>query len=284
MNTFDSATTPTFLAEHYDAVRFGIVLTPRSGAQWTRAVVDAEQRGYATLLLPDTLHTPSPLPVPAAAAAVTTQLRVRPNVLAAPLRTTGSSVREVAALQLLSDGRFELGLGTGRPEARGEAEKLGMPWGSAGERRQQLIDTATAVRFEVDPAPPIVIAANGPRMLATAATHADRILLAAAPDATEDELAHMVTTVTDDTDREVRFTLQLVGLGEQLPHWLSARLGYTPEKLRDAGAAGFLPSDPQLAVDILESRRARYGIDELIVPGELAEAFAPILDLALGRQ
>ncbi|MGS2808217.1 LLM class flavin-dependent oxidoreductase [Nocardia sp. MW-W600-9] len=264
-------------------MRFGIVLTPRSGAQWTRAVVDAEQQGYATVLLPDTLYTPSPLPALAAAAAVTTNLRLRPNVLAAPLRTTGSAVREVAALQLLSAGRFELGLGTGRPDAHVEAEKLGMPWGSAGERRQQLIDTATAVRAQVDPAPPIVIAANGPRMLATAAAHADRVLLAAAPDATEDELAHLVTTVTERTDRDVRFTLQLVGVGEQLPAWLSAGLGYTASELRDANAAGLLPSDPQAAMDILESRSARYGIDELIVPGELADAFAPTLELALSR-
>ncbi|WP_316573377.1 LLM class flavin-dependent oxidoreductase [Nocardia canadensis] len=265
-------------------MRFGIVLTPRSGAQWTRAVVDAEQRGYATVLLPDTLYTPSPLPALAAAAAVTTQLRLRPNVLAAPLRTIGATVREVTALQLLSDGRFELGLGTGRPDARGEAERLGMPWGSASERRQHLIDTATAIRAQVDPAPPLVIAANGPRMLATAAAHADRILLAAAPDATEDDLADMVAAIAEHTDRDVRCTLQLVGVGERLPHWLSARLGHTADKLRDAGAAGLLPSDPQAAVDILESRSARYGIDELIVPGELAEAFAPILDLALGRQ
>ncbi|MFD5176125.1 LLM class flavin-dependent oxidoreductase [Nocardia sp. NPDC058379] len=264
-------------------MRFGIVLTPSSGPQWTRAVVEAERQGYATVLLPDTLYTPSPLPALAAAAAVTTTLRLRPNVLAAPLRTLGSTVREVAALQLLSDGRFELGLGTGRPDARGEAEKLGMPWGSARERRQQLIDTVAAVRAQVDPAPPIVIAANGPRMLATAAANADRVLLAAAPDATEDELAAMVATVTEHTDRDVRFTLQLVGVGAQLPIWLSARLGYTASALRDAKAAGLLPSDPQAAVDILESRSARYGIDELIVPGELAESFAPTLELALSR-
>ncbi|MEV0061330.1 LLM class flavin-dependent oxidoreductase [Nocardia sp. NPDC050718] len=264
-------------------MRFGIVLTPSSGAQWTRAVVEAERQGYATVLLPDTLYTPSPLPALAAAAAVTTTLRLRPNVLAAPLRTLGSTVREVAALQLLSDGRFELGLGTGRPDARGEAVKLGMPWGSARERRQQLIDTVAAVRDRVDPAPPIVIAANGPRMLATAAANADRVLLAAAPDATEDELAAMVATVTAHTDRDVRFTLQLVGVGAQLPIWLSARLGYTASALRDANAAGLLPSDPQAAVDILESRSARYGIDELIVPGELAESFAPTLELALSR-
>lgn len=261
-------------------MRFGIILTPSSGAEWTRAVVDAERRGYTTVLLPDTLYTPSPLPALAAAAAVTRHLRLRPNVLADPLRTTGQTVRDVAALQLLSDGRFELGIGTGRPDARSEAERLGLPWASAGERRQHLIDTVSAVRAQVDPPPPVVIAANGPRMLATAAAHADRVLLAAAPDATEDELARMVGMVTEHTDRPIRFTLQLTGIGDRVPVWLSARLGLTADKLRAAHAAGLLPSDPQAAVEILESRGARYGIDEVIVPGELADAFAPVVALA----
>ncbi len=30
----------------------------------------------------------------------------------------------------------------------------------------------------------------------------------------------------------------------------------------------------------LESHRTRYGIDELIVPGDLADAFAPVMTLA----
>ncbi|MFC8386663.1 LLM class flavin-dependent oxidoreductase [Nocardia sp. NPDC057272] len=261
-------------------MRFGIVLVPRSGAEWTQAVTGAQAQGYGTLMLPDTLYTPSPLLALAAAAAVTETVRLRPNVLAAPFRSAATTVRETAALQLLSDGRFELGIGTGRPDARAEAERLGMPWGSAGERRHQLIDTITSVRAQVDPPPPVVIAASGPRMLTTAAEYADRILLAAAPDATEDDLAEMVGTVTAHTDREVRFTLQLVGIGDQLPIWLSTRLGHTPDKLRAAGAAGLLPSDPQAAVEILESRSERYGIDELIVPGELATAFAPVLERA----
>ncbi|WP_280343005.1 LLM class flavin-dependent oxidoreductase [Nocardia neocaledoniensis] len=61
-------------------MRFGIILTPSSGTEWTRAVVDAEQRGYSAVLLPDTLYTPSPLPALAAAAAVTRHLRLRPVV------------------------------------------------------------------------------------------------------------------------------------------------------------------------------------------------------------
>ncbi|MFB8001725.1 LLM class flavin-dependent oxidoreductase [Nocardia sp. NPDC056000] len=259
------------------SMNFGIVIPPRSGAEWARTARDAEQRGYGTLLLPDTLYTPSPFPALAAAAAVTTTLALRPNVIAAPLRTPMVTARETSALQLLSDGRFELGLGTGRPDAEREAEKLGVSWGSATERRQRLIETIEAVRTSVQPVPPIVIAAAGPRMLAVAADHADRIHLAVDPAATEQELAAIITTVRDRTSRPIPFSLQLVGIGDQLPFYVSRHLGITIEQLREAGAAALLPADPTDAAEMLEYYREKYGIDELLVPGELGAAFAPVL-------
>ncbi|QLY34102.1 LLM class flavin-dependent oxidoreductase [Nocardia huaxiensis] len=258
-------------------MNFGIVLAPRSGAEWVSAVQAAEQQGYGTVLLPDTLYTPSPFPALAAAAAVTSTLRLRPNVLASPMRTAAATVRETAALQLLSDGRFELGMGTGRPDAQAEAEKLGVTWGSAGERRRQLIETIEAVRAAVQPAPGIVIAASGPKMLATAAELADRVHLAVDPTATEDDLAQIVATVRDHTDRPIGFSLQAVAVGDQIPFYMSKYMGITIERLREANAAALLPGDPAEAAALLEQRREKYGIDELLVPGELAQAFAPIL-------
>ncbi|WP_233434490.1 LLM class flavin-dependent oxidoreductase [Nocardia yamanashiensis] len=259
------------------SMNFGLVTAPRSGSEWVRTAQDAEAQGYSVLLLPDTLYTPSPLPALAAAAAVTERIRLRPNVLAAPLRTPAATAREVSALQLLSDGRFELGLGSGRPDAAGEAEKLGVAWGSAGQRRQQLVDVIVAVRATVRPAPPIVLAASGPRMLATAAELADRIHLAVQPAATEQELAGIVATVRDHTDRPIAFSLQLVGIGEQLPYFMSKHLGVTIEQLRAADSAALLPADPGAAAELLEYRREKYGIDELLVPAELARPMAPVL-------
>ncbi|MEV6274354.1 LLM class flavin-dependent oxidoreductase [Nocardia sp. NPDC051832] len=258
-----------------ETMKFGIILVPRSGHEWVRATQDAERKGYRTILLPDTLYTPSPFPALAAAAAVTSTVRLRPNVLAVPLRHPGALMREVAALQLLSAGRFELGIGVGRPDAAAEAEKLGMPWDSAGRRRNQLLEIAAMVRTQIDPSPEIIVAANGSRMLADAAGIADRILLAAQPQATESELAEMVRIVRDNTDRDIRFTHQLVGFGDRLPHYLGAHLGLTAEGLRGSGAAGLL--DPATAVEVLDYRREKYGIDELIVPGEIARAFEPTL-------
>lgn len=259
------------------SMKFGIVIAPRSGSEWVRQVRRAEADGYGVVLLPDTLYTPSPFPALAAAAAVTSTLRLRPNVLAAPMRSAAATVRETAALQLLSEGRFELGIGTGRPDAEREAGKFGMPWGSAAERRRQLAEVIEAVRAEVRPVPPIVIAASGPRMLATAAGLADRVHLAVAPTATESDLADIVATVRDHTDRPMAFSLQLVAIGDTLPAFMSRYGGLTLEQLRAADSATLLPADPAAAAELLEHRRERLGVDELLVPGELADAFAPIL-------
>ncbi|MQY18025.1 LLM class flavin-dependent oxidoreductase [Nocardia macrotermitis] len=260
------------------SIRFGTMQAPGSAAAWLETARTAERQGYHTLLMPDTLRTASPFPALAAAAAVTTTLRVRPNVIAAPLRTAAVAVREIAALQQLSDGRFELGIGIGRPDAVQEAEKLGQPGGSASERRAHLIDIVTAVRAEVDPAPPVMIAASGPRMLAAAGRIADRVLPALQPTATEKDLAAIIATVRENADRPVAFTGQLIGIGDQLApppgNWQIP----TAAELRELGSVGLLPADPAEAAAVLEHRRDTYGIDEVIVPGALAEAFQPILD------
>ena len=62
---------------------------------------------------------------------MTTTLHVGSWVLAAPFRSPAVVVRETSALQLLSGGRFELGIGTGRPDAAREAALLGEAVGDA---------------------------------------------------------------------------------------------------------------------------------------------------------
>src|SRR4051794_251340 len=125
---------------------FGLVMTPRAGGRdWVDRARSAEQ-GWTSLLVPDTLWTASPFPALAAAAACTSELRLRTWVLAAPFRQPPAVVREVSALQLLSDGRFELGIGSGRPDAEREATRLGVAWGSAGDRIRQVEQAVFAVR------------------------------------------------------------------------------------------------------------------------------------------
>ncbi|MBJ8345952.1 LLM class flavin-dependent oxidoreductase [Antrihabitans sp. YC2-6] len=254
---------------------FAVIITPRGGKDWIAQVRRAEDQGFSAILLPDTMFTPSPFPALAAAAAVTSTIKLRPWVLSAPLRHRAATAREVSALQLLSDGRFELGIGAGRPGGDGEAAKLGMTWGTPGERRAKVAETVAAVRESVDPVPPVIVAASGPRLLADAAGYADRVSLAAPPAATEADLLPMADAVR--SVRELPITYQLVGIGDRLPYFTATKFGHTAAGLREAGAAGVLSADPDTAIAELYNLRDRLGIDELVVPGELADDFAQVL-------
>jgi alkanesulfonate monooxygenase SsuD/methylene tetrahydromethanopterin reductase-like flavin-dependent oxidoreductase (luciferase family) len=264
------------------SVRTAVVATPAApGQAWGELVQGLEAAGWGGLLVPDTLWTPSPFPALAAAAAATARMRLRTWVVAAPLRTPGALVREVSALQLLSGGRFELGVGPGRPDAQAEAERLGAPWGAAVERIQQVVAAVGAVRGQVAPVPAVAVAAGGNRMLQAAVdlvTGADdRIALAVGPLATTDELAQAADRVHTLAGRRVRLSHQITSIGNDIPGWL-ARGGLEAALLRDRGAAGWFPADdPDAVAAALTRRAAELGIDEVVVPAELAGAFTPVL-------
>ncbi len=263
-------------------ISFGLVLTPAgTGREWVETVRRVEQRGWTSLLMPDTLWTPSPFSTLAAAAAVTSRLRLRTWVIAAPLRSPAVVVREASTLQRLSDGRFELGIGSGRPDAQREAEQLGVPWGTAADRIVAVQQVITAVREKVRPAPQVVVTAAGPRMLAAAAASADRIGLALPPTATEADVRLAVERVRTAAPGRLGLSLQLSGLAGRLPDWLS-RSGLDPEALAAAGAVGMLTGDAEQMADTLRRRRDELGLDEVIVPGELADDFAPVISLLAG--
>src|SRR5258706_5690226 len=111
------------MADHADhPFRFGLVAaTAPDGAAWAGLARRAEELGFDVLLVPDTVRTLTPLPAAAAAAAATTRLRVGTFVLAAGIRTPQTIAWEASGLTVLTDGRFELGLGAGRPDAAHDA-------------------------------------------------------------------------------------------------------------------------------------------------------------------
>ena len=142
--------------------RFGIVGgRPETAVALTATARRLENLGYSVLLVPDTPHTLSPAIACAVAAAGTTTLHVGPHVLAAPNRTPGLVASETATLHTLTGGRYELGLGAGRPGAERDAAAFGMPFGSAAARIAQVDDTIAAVRH-LSPDTPIMVAGAGP--------------------------------------------------------------------------------------------------------------------------
>jgi alkanesulfonate monooxygenase SsuD/methylene tetrahydromethanopterin reductase-like flavin-dependent oxidoreductase (luciferase family) len=71
----------------------------------------AEELGYATFLVPDHVTAPlAPVAALAVAAAATTSIRIGSQVFCNDLRHPVILAKEAATLDLLSDGRFELGL------------------------------------------------------------------------------------------------------------------------------------------------------------------------------
>jgi probable F420-dependent oxidoreductase len=97
-----------------------------SGLTDRAALVDharsAESIGYSTLLIPDhLLDQLAPLPALAAVATATTRLRLGTFVLNNDLRHPAVLAQELATVDMLSDGRLEVGLGAGwnAPEYEG---------------------------------------------------------------------------------------------------------------------------------------------------------------------
>jgi alkanesulfonate monooxygenase SsuD/methylene tetrahydromethanopterin reductase-like flavin-dependent oxidoreductase (luciferase family) len=267
-------------------LQFAVVATPAGdGRGWARQAARLEADGWNALLVPDTLATASPFPALAAAAAVTERIRLRTWVLAAPLRTAAVTVREARALQELSDGRFEAGIGAGRPYAEQEAAKLGLPWPSPAERIEQVVATVTALRSEVRPVPPVAIAASGPRMTRAAvgalsaadASSEDRIVLAVPPTADESALAAVAAQLREAAGRPVPASLGVVAVGGQVSPGFLRWGGQDAAALAASDASGVLPPDPDEALAVLRGRAERFGIDELVVPADLAAAAAPLL-------
>src|SRR3984893_15793064 len=127
--------------------RFGVVEAHApSRTAWVTIARRVEQLGYATLLMPDrtSAGTLAPVPALAVAASVTTSLRVGSYVFCNGYRHPVLLAREAATLDLLSDGRFELGLGTGVSSS--EFEQMGMPFASPGARVSQLEETIQVMK------------------------------------------------------------------------------------------------------------------------------------------
>jgi probable F420-dependent oxidoreductase len=265
--------------------RFGLVAMPRPGTDWLELARRVETLGFDALLVPDNLDGTSAVVASAAAAAVTEDLTVGPYVLATPMRLPGLVAADAAALHQLSAGRVEMGLGTGRPDSRAEAERLGVPFGTPAERIAHLRTTISAVR-ERTPDIRVTVAASGPRMLALAGRTADVVALGASPLADEAELARMAAVVTDaagDRAGQVRLNVNLAAVGDDIPPWLAERTGLTVEKLVAAKAFGHLRGTPAEMADTLRRRRAATGISYLCAGADNAERLAPVVELLRGR-
>src|ERR1700712_4754288 len=110
------------------ALRFGVVAPITSDVPtWLDQLRGLADSGYSTILMPDVPQW-QPAPGPALAVAATiTDLRVGTWVYASPVRPAWSTAWEAHSLTVLTGGRFEMGIGTGRPGIEDELRELGLP-------------------------------------------------------------------------------------------------------------------------------------------------------------
>jgi probable F420-dependent oxidoreductase len=97
---------------------------------------EAEQYGYDTVFAADHLGIPAPFPLLVAAAEATQRLRVGTLVLNVPFWNPALLAREAATTDILTDGRLELGLGSGH--MKWEFDEAGVAWQGPSARAAAL--------------------------------------------------------------------------------------------------------------------------------------------------
>src|ERR1700722_14697390 len=103
------------------------------GRSWAEQARKVEDLGFSTLLMPDHFGDQlAPVPALTAAAAATTTLKVGALVFDNDYRHPLILAKEAATLDLLSDGRLELGLGAGW--MRSDYEESGIAYDRPGVR------------------------------------------------------------------------------------------------------------------------------------------------------
>ena len=279
--------------------RFGAVAGfGRTGQEWAAAARHIEQLGFSTLLCPDVTGMFAPFQALSAAAAATSTLRLGSYVLAAPLRTPGEVAWETASLDVLSGGRFELGVGAGRPAAEHDAARLGLPFGTPAERVSRIEQTLQAVRARYaasdeasrndaargvqQPRPPVLVAGTGPRMLHLAAREADILALGLPPQSTEDDLAAkagQVRAIAGDAFGRLELNLNIALVGDEIPPHAASWLGADPRELIRNGSIAVLVGSARQMADTLLRRRDRTAVSYISVNAQFADRFAPAIEL-----
>jgi probable F420-dependent oxidoreductase len=181
-------------------MRFGAVMTmaPAGTREWRDRVKRVDDLGFDVLLLPDHLGMMSPFPPLTSAAAVSDRLRLGVQVCNVCLWNPAMLARDAATVDLLSDGRLELGLGAGH--AQQEFLAAGIAYERPGRRIDMLEAMVPVLRDllcgrtvtvsrplpmtsctlglpQAQASVPIMVGGNGDRVLQIAATLAEIVSL-----------------------------------------------------------------------------------------------------------
>jgi probable F420-dependent oxidoreductase len=304
--------------------RFGVTApTVLSGPAWVERVRRIEQLGYAIVHVPDHFRDQlAPVPALTAAAMATTRLRVGSLVFSNDFRHPVVLAKEAATLDVLSGGRFELGLGSGW--LREEYDQAGISFDAPGTRIDRLTEAVGIVKGLLAgervtfagrhyaiaglegrprpvqrPHPPILIGGGGQRTLSLAAREASIVGLV--PRARRDGGG---LDRADFGEAAFRQKIEWVraAAGDRFEalelHALIQAVVVSGQRIAAAGqlAARFgvarelVVETPYVLVGTvdeicasLRERRARYGVSYLTVFDRDLEVFAPVVARLAGR-
>jgi probable F420-dependent oxidoreductase len=301
--------------------RFTIQLSkPASGGGpgWRDLARKVEDLGYSTLYVPDHFDDQwAPMLALTVAAEATTSLRVGPLVLDNDYRHPVVLAKEAATLDVLSDGRLELGIGAGW--MRSDYDQSGIAFDPPAVRIDRLVEsleimtsmwrTGTATHngthYNVTnamgtPTPtrstgvPLLIGGGSPRVLGVAALYAEIVSIVpslaagyigpeVAAEATAEKFHRRVQWVKDKAgDRFSEIELQ---------NWTaSVQVVDNGAEMTAQMARLFSMSEEELAesplvligsigeiIETLERRRDEYGFTNICVHEAELEAFAPVV-------
>jgi len=277
----------------------------------------AEEAGFSTLLVSDHFGDAlAPLPTLAVASQVSA-LRIGTLVLANDFRHPAAVAKEAATIDLLSEGRLELGLGTGW--LSDDYERSGIPLDPPATRVDRLEEAITVLKgiwsgedfsFSGDhyqvamaghpvpvqrPHPPLLMGGSGRRMLSIAGREADIVSITAtrgqdsrggygaAMLRSGDGLAERVAWVGEaasgrDIEPELNVLVHEVVVTDRRGE-AAARLGAGPGVPPESvlESPHVLVGSHDEIAETLIERRERFGISYIAVGADARDDLAPVV-------
>jgi len=263
--------------------RFGVVCPLTTDLRgWQDQVRRIAASGYSTLLVPDVPEwQPAPGPMLASAAGLA-EIRIGTWVYASPVRPAWTTAWEAHSLSVLSDGRFEMGIGLGRPGIEDQLRELGLPVVPRGERLAQVRETVAALRQLDGPDlhTPVVMAVRGPKSRALAAELADTVTVVAMPGDPGVEIAQIARDFR--ALRDVELALHVSVVGNTVAPFM-APPDTDPAALRAVDSLAVLPADPAAAIEEIQRRREEIGFSYFVFGAGSADTLAPVVAALAGQ-
>ena len=302
---------------HRRTFKFGAKATKAdSGKEWTELARQAEDLGYCSFQIDDHFGSQlAPMPAVMAAAAATSTIKVGPLVAGNDFRNPVALAKESATIDLLSDGRFILGVGAGW--LKSDYDVAGIDQADASTRIDRLEEAVRIFRGVWSAEPfsfsgrhyrvadstgypkpvsdiPILIGGGGQKVLSLAARQADIVGINPKIVARTLNPRSMATVAADVVDEKVRWVKEAAGdrydqLELQLQVFvtvvtddpmpvaekLSTAFGLPPEVV--LSAPYFQIGSVAQITDNLRELRERWDISYIAFQGDATTAMAPVV-------